>query len=86
MTYPNREHQVADAAAFRRAARAIDDIAAEIAVLKHKLHTSAGETRLDGDDTQRITGLVRDLTLNLAILGTLRDVREWHAADAEARQ
>jgi hypothetical protein len=80
--YPNREHQVADEAARRRALAALDHITDEAEGRRQRI--LAGRPT-DGDDTQTLTSLVRDLTVHLTVLGTLRDAREWHAADqAEA--
>lgn len=82
-TYPSREHENADKAARRRAEAALAELAGEAALLRRALKDGH---KLDGDDTQRLADLVRSATVNLSVLGTLRDVREWHAADqAEAK-
>jgi hypothetical protein len=80
-TYPNREHQAADQAAMRRALKALTDIKGEAEDLHLRL---SRDQRVDADDAQTITGKVRDLIGYLAELATLRDVREWHAADQAA--
>lgn len=77
-TYPNREHENADKAARRRALKALDNIAAEVDTLRRRI---ASDQRVDGDDTQAITGLAAALINHLAIMGALREVREWHEAD-----
>lgn len=78
--YPNREHQAADQAAMRRALHALEGIRGEAESLHLKL---SRDQRVDADDAQVITGQVRDLIGHLAELGTLRDVREWAAADRQ---
>ena len=79
--YPNREHEIADKAAKRRAIRALDEIVNEAGILRRKLDNAAW---VDGDDTQILTDRTRELTKNLAILGALDEVRDWHAADVAA--
>jgi len=82
-TYPNREHQSADQAAVRRALHALEGIRREA----NDLHLKVSRVqRVDADDAQVISGYVRDLIGHLAELGTLHDVREWHAADLAARE
>lgn len=78
VSYPNREHYNEDKAARRRAGARLDLIATELAMLRKRIETE----QADGADTATITTLVRDLSENFAIIGTLRQVREWHAADA----
>lgn len=80
--YPNKEHANADRAARRRALEALAELTSEAALLRRAL--AAGGRDLDGDDTQVLAGLVRKLTRDLSVLGTLRDVREWHEADEAA--
>jgi hypothetical protein len=77
--YPNREHENADKAARRRALHALREIETSVGILRRRLQDDKAEP--DGDDTQRIASLVRDLTQHHAVLGALRDVREWHVAD-----
>ena len=85
--YPNREHRNADRAARRRAHAALDLIEAEVAVLRRRLKTADNPlASIDGDDTQTIMGRVRDLTAELAIMATLRSVREWARADRETAE
>lgn len=78
--YPNREHKNADDAARRRALAALTDLAGEAALLHRSVKAGL---EVDGDFTQVLTDLVRKLTRDLTVLGTLRDVREWHAADSK---
>lgn len=84
--YPNREHENADKAARRRALRALETITSEAETLQRALRlqpTLPGPgRRVDADDTQVMSAAVQQLTGYLAELGTLHDVREWHAADA----
>lgn len=77
--YPNAEHENDDQRARRRALGGLADLAGEAALLRRSLKDGRD---LDGDDTQVLTDLLRKLTRDLSILGALREVREWHAADA----
>ncbi len=79
-SYPNREHENADRAAMRRALHTLEGIRGEANDLHLRL---SRDQRVDADDAQVISGKVRDLTGYLAELATLRDVREWHAADQQ---
>lgn len=82
--YPNREHQRADERARRRAKTALESIETTAGYLIAKLENGY---RLDADDTEGLSDLLRKLTGHLAEIGTLYDVREWHAADlADASQ
>jgi hypothetical protein len=84
-SYPNREHANADKSARRRAATALDGIEAETSMLRRLLRGESVEP--DGDDTQLITQHVRALVQQMSVLGALREVREWDAADiAEAAE
>jgi hypothetical protein len=76
--YPNREHERADKAA-RRALQAVDDITEQLALLRRTLDVP--DRRVDADTGQGLAEQVRKLTGFLAEMGTLYDVREWHAAD-----
>lgn len=80
-TYPNPEHERADKAARRRALRNLDNIEAEIAIIRRRVTQTGSTVQPDGDDTQVMASNVRDLTVNLAALSTLAEVREWAAAD-----
>jgi hypothetical protein len=82
ITYPNREHENADKAAARRALAALAAIEDQVAVLRAKIEH---RNYIYGSDTNQITDNARALTEHLAILETLRDVREWHAADTAER-
>lgn len=75
--YPNREHMQADKAAERRALKALDDIEAAVRILRRRIEGGIA----DGDDTGTLTQRAAEVTRHLSVLGTLRDVREWHAAD-----
>lgn len=81
-TYPNREHKNADSAARRRALRALGDIENEILVLRRRIDAGTA----DGDDAQIMTDRVREVVKNISILGALREVREWDAADKAERE
>lgn len=76
--YPNRKHESADKAARRRAETALADLAGEAALLRRALK---GGRNVDGLDVRRLSELMLSLTRDLSVIGTLRDVREWHAAD-----
>jgi hypothetical protein len=78
MNYPNREHQNADRGAHRRALANLETIAAAAGIVRQKLEQ--GYT-CDGSDARLMAVSVGQLTENLQILETLRDVREWHALD-----
>ena len=77
-TYPNREHEAADRAARRRTLNTLEAIVSEAALIRQRVDNGRP---VDGDNTQMLSSLVRGLTGYLAELGTLRDVREWDAAD-----
>lgn len=80
--YPNREHENADKAARRRTLKAAGDLIQAAALIAKRVELGIAE----GGDTSRLAGLARDLTEHVAVLGALRDVREWHAAgQAEER-
>jgi hypothetical protein len=81
-SYPNREHEKADATARRRAIAALGEIKGEAFDLNKRLERGImQDVRVDADDTQALYDNLRRLTGYLAELGTLYDVREWHAAD-----
>lgn len=88
--YPNREHENADKAARRRALAALDTITSEAETLQRALRlqsTLPGPgRRADADDTQVMSAAVQGLTGFLAELGTLYDVRQWHAADVAGQR
>lgn len=75
--YPNREHENKDKAARRRAHAALDMIASEVSVVGRRIEGGGA----DADDCRQMAEHVRALTEHLAVLETLREVREWHAAD-----
>jgi hypothetical protein len=62
----------AEAAAYRRAMTALDHLADEIDILGKRI----GDDCADGDDTQRIASLTRDLVQQVSVLGALRESRE----------
>ncbi len=76
--YPNREHENTEKAARRRATDALGIMIIDAQDLARKL---TGWKDVDAQDAQRFHELSGKVTANLAILETLRDVREWHAAD-----
>jgi len=76
--YPNKEHERADRRARQRAMDALAELAGEAALLRRSV---ADGREVDGDDAQVLADLVRKLTRDLSVLGTLREVREWDAAD-----
>lgn len=83
--FPNREHEVADKAARRRALRAIEDLEAELKLVRQRLELGAA-SRVDADTVQSISDYARRIVGHAAELGVLYDVREWHATDvAESR-
>lgn len=79
-TFPNREHMKADQAARRRALKALDSISDEIQLMRVILGRGP-DTRMDAQNADVMQSKLHDLTGYLAELGTLHDVREWHAAD-----
>jgi citrate lyase beta subunit len=84
INYPNREHANADKAARRRAISALDSIEANARALARRIEDGSYEPH--GEDAQRFAEATVKVAVNLGALETLRDVREWHAADeAEAR-
>jgi hypothetical protein len=76
--YPNREHENADNAARRRALAALRDIAEDAENLRGRIERGYEP---HGTDADRFTAKSVKLALNLSVMETLRDVREWHAAD-----
>ena len=80
--YPNREHENADKTARQQAIAALDAILGDAEILKRRL---ANGTYTDVSDATSLTSEADAVAHHLAVLDTLRDVREWHAADqAEA--
>lgn len=77
--YPNREHELADKRARRRAVQAVERLEDELAIIKG--HLLAHGSRVDADTTQSLSGYADKITGLCAELGTLYDVRQWHAAD-----
>lgn len=80
--FPNREHQRADEAARRRALNALNLIKHKADELQRRLQMGP-EYRLDADDAQGLGDNVQRLSGFLGELGTLYDVRQWHAADLD---
>jgi hypothetical protein len=60
--------------ALRRAVKALNDIDAEVDFLRGALADGV-RREIDGDNTQHIAASVRDLTVQLSIIGVLREVR-----------
>lgn len=75
--YPNREHKNADGTARERAEAALNCIEGEVMIIRRRIADGADASH----DVQILADAVRRLTHTLAVLETLRDVREWHAAD-----
>jgi hypothetical protein len=76
--YPNHEHENADKAARRRALRGLRDIIEDAEALARRIETGYEP---HGTDAQRLADKAVSIAANLSALETLRDVREWHAAD-----
>lgn len=79
--WPNREHRNEDEAARRRALKALADIEYEIGILRRRIDNGT----VHGDDTGILTEKTRAVTQHVAVLGALREVREWDAAGRAAR-
>jgi hypothetical protein len=79
ISYPNREHMNAAKAALRRARANLDEISAEAGLMRTRL--DKGADYIDGADARTLAVAVGQLAENLTIIETLREVREWHAAD-----
>lgn len=79
--YPNREHANADKTARQQAMAALDDIARDIAILKRRL---ANGSYTDVSDSTALAAKAGAVGRHLAVLATLRNVREWDAADKSA--
>jgi len=80
--YPNREHEKEEKSARRRALRHLDDLIYSAGNLQRQLN--AGHQDFSG--TAQLYHSIRQVADNLVILETLRDVREWHAADHPLNQ
>jgi siroheme synthase (precorrin-2 oxidase/ferrochelatase) len=79
VNYPNREHENADRAARRRAISALTSMSDEAMEFAAKLQ--AGVSTPYASDAQKFQHWTSQLLENLTILETLREVREWRAAD-----
>jgi hypothetical protein len=79
MSYPNREHENADKAAQRRALTVLKNIVTDAEIIRRRLEGST--VHPDAADARGIALQAAQLTEHLAILETLREVREWHEAD-----
>ncbi len=77
MSYPNKEHEAADKAAVRRALHCLENIEADVAILRRRLTKTGSTVHIEGADVRGIAGQVNQLTEYVTILETLRDVREW---------
>lgn len=77
-TYPNREHGNADRTARQQAIDALDAIAADAETLKRRLSNGV---YADVTDAESLVAKAGQVARRLAVLDTLRQVREWHAAD-----
>lgn len=78
--YPNREHRNASLAAHRRAIAALHELEAAARTLAHRLSDS-GTYYVDASSASGLHEQAAKVTANFAVLETLRDVREWDAAD-----
>jgi hypothetical protein len=76
-TYPNKEHRRAAEAAQRRALAAIGQIRDALALIER----SVTQGSPDSSEARRVIDFGGDLREYLAQIETLREVREWHAAD-----
>jgi hypothetical protein len=79
--YPNREHRREDETARRQAMIGLQDIIDNAKTLERRL---ANGTYTDVSDAQALVAGAVEVTRRLAVLDTLRHVREWHAADEAA--
>jgi hypothetical protein len=62
----------AESAAYRRSLAAIEQLTEELTDLCRKIENDTA----DGDDTQGVTSLARNLVQQVSILGALRESRE----------
>jgi hypothetical protein len=72
--YPNREHENAVNSATRRALSALDAISENVDLIRGKLAAGTVDARYLQEQAGRMFEY-------LTTLETLRDVRDWHAAD-----
>ena len=75
------EHQNAEKAATRRALQNLESIITDAETLKLRIERGS---LLYGAEARRIAGETIILAVNLSALETLREAREWHAADQAA--
>lgn len=80
--YPNRESWVAANGARRRALQALATLEENAATLKRRIERGYAPY---GSDAQRFTHSGTQLAAELAVMETMRDVLEWHAADKSER-
>jgi hypothetical protein len=76
--YPNREHANADKNARQQAIAALDDIARDAEILRRRL---AAGSYTDVSDGTTLAAKAGEVGRRLAVIATLREVREWDAAD-----
>lgn len=81
--YPNRESWVAATSARRRALQALASLEENAATLKRRIE---GGYAPYGSDAQRFTHTGTQLAAELAVMETMRDVLEWHAADKAEKE
>jgi hypothetical protein len=79
--FPNREHANEDRTARQQAIEALDAIARDAEVLKRRLSNGS---YADVTDAESLVAKAGQVARRLAVLDTLRHVREWHAADVAA--
>jgi hypothetical protein len=75
--YPNREHENEDRTARQQAIEALDALAGDAAILRRRLSNG---TYADVTDAESLIAKAGQVAHRLAVLDTLRQVREWHAA------
>ncbi len=78
--YPNREHQREDETARQQAMAGLQSIIDDAKTLQRRL---ANGIYTDVSDAQTLVARAAEVTRRLAVLDTLRQVREWHAADVK---
>lgn len=82
--YPNREHQVAEKIARRRAQQALDDLAQHAQSLRNLLDSKDAD--VSAGDADRFQNSVSNLRTSLAEMAILADSLRWHEADIDDRE
>jgi hypothetical protein len=73
--YPDRAHEASDKVTTRRALKALDEIEAEVAILRRRIANGT----VEGESTQILADRAREVTQHVSVLEALRTVREWSA-------